>query len=147
MIIANVALVIFSLKSRPNFWLTTTAFAFMAGPLFPSGYTWIDRYVPMTGFTYGVLNAGVGLGGFLFQWVAGYIYNYKSHENLLYLSLSCSISLMVLMIVTQCIGTQHGDRYSKEAMVVEVTIEGDTEGTAEDTLLLSNDQCAANEVQ
>lgn len=67
----------------------------------------------MTAFGVAIINTGIGAGGFLFQWLCGYIYNYMDHQWLYYVTLICGVVELLILIVMQVLGSSHGDRYHK----------------------------------
>lgn len=96
-----VAIVFVGLKSIVFFWILSLLFNIFAGPMFPSGITWMSQYIEVKGMTLAVLDIGTGVAGIIFSWLSGYLYQYGSAEDVIYLSLGCNICLLFTLIIAQ----------------------------------------------
>ena len=113
MLAVHSSLAFLGLDSQLNFWICICLAGFFAGPLVPTTMTWMDRYIEMTSLAFASLSIGLSLGGFLFNWIAGYVFQHKQPVDLYYISLGCAFAVTVIVIVGQVLGSCHGDRYEK----------------------------------
>ena len=111
---SQVALVLWGLQSQVLFWCTTVAFGFTAGPTFPSGMAFIDRYLNMTPLAFSLLDVGIGVGAIVSNWLTGYLYQHHGAQLLFVVSLACGVAMTIILVAMQLIGSRHGDRYERE---------------------------------
>ena len=112
-LIAQVSLALFGLSSHLAFWLTMCAFGFTAGPVYPSGMAFIDRYITMTPAAFSILDIGIGIGALFSTWLTGFIFQRETSVDLFYVSLGCGVGITVVLIIMQILGSINGDRYDR----------------------------------
>ena len=116
---SQVALVLWGLTSQTLFWCTVTVFGFTAGPIYPSGMAFIDRYLTMTPLAFSLLDIGIGVGAVLSNWLTGFMYEHHGAQLLFNVSLACGVAITVTLAAMQITGYRHGDRYEREGRRIE----------------------------
>jgi hypothetical protein len=115
---AQVILVVWGLDSSTMYWVGICMYNGFSSPLFPSGIVWADRYVKMTAVAVALVNIATGVSTFVFTYIAGYLFDYKTNGSawVVYLSLGCSIAMAVLMVAMQVLGSYHGSRRNRRVI-------------------------------
>lgn len=84
------------------FWVSALAVNFFTGPTGPSALAWLDAYIDVTALILAISESASGIGGLLFQNIAGRIYEKSGNRgpnNVVNLALGLSIADMVIVIV------------------------------------------------
>ena len=113
MVGSQLFLVFLDVNSHTQFTIGVLVFAFVSGPMFPSGMSWMDRYLRMNNMAYALISAGNSVGGFFFSWLAGQLFEKRSGSMLaiFYLSLASCLLAFVVTIVMQVLASRRGDRF------------------------------------
>ena len=111
MIASQVFLVLFDFHSHTQFTVAVLVFGFCSGPIFPSGMSWMDRYLRMSNLAYAFLSVGSSIGGFFFSWLAGQLFENKPVISIFYLSLSCCVAALAVLVAMQVVAARRGDRF------------------------------------
>ena len=65
----------------------------------------------MTSLAVSVLFIGSSLGGMLYQWITGFLVQYRGHESLFYVILFHGINVFIVHGIMQFLASRHGDRF------------------------------------
>ena len=105
-----VCLVYLGPTSKVCLWVFACLNNFLGSPVWPAGIAWMDRYSKVTGITLILLNVGSNTGIMLFQYVSGWIFTYRSADDVLYLLLLCTVAVCVQIVPMQLVASRHGRR-------------------------------------
>ena len=104
------ALVFFLHKYEFVFWIATATLGLGMASIFPSGISWVERYIQMTGKATSVFVVGSALGEMVLPVMTGYLLS-KDYMWLMYLELGCAIFSAFLYIIMQNLACSVGERY------------------------------------
>ena len=100
------------LQHKTWLWVFTCLYQFFAAPIWPSGYSWADKYIVVYAVVLAIIELGCGVAGFGITWLTGYLYTYVSPESSMYLTVLFSLTLFLWLIVGQIVASRHGSRFS-----------------------------------
>jgi FHS family Na+ dependent glucose MFS transporter 1 len=121
MIIIDLVIVIFALiglvmgaeSSDVVMWVCTALLGIGMASIFPTGITWAERYMHVTGKATAVFVGGSALGEMLMPALSGFLFEAKGPMWLLYILLGASIFSIVIYIIMQNLATNMGERYDR----------------------------------
>ena len=94
-------------------WFCTAVLGAGMASIFPTGITWAERYMRMTGKATSVLVVGSALGEMFMPALTGYLFETKGPMWLLYIMLGAGLLSAVLYIIMQNLASNKGERYEK----------------------------------
>ena len=106
---AVLGMAIWGLNSTVFLWIFATLFGFFAGPIYPGGLAWMNKYMDVSAVAIAVLDLGVGVGALVFPWASGYLYQHKHARDVIYLSLGANVFLLLILTMAQIIVCIRGD--------------------------------------
>ncbi|CAH1781905.1 unnamed protein product [Owenia fusiformis] len=114
-IIANVVVgVVLNIWGNTNItilWVFTGAFGIVNAPVFPSGIAWVNLYLEQTGLVTAMTFVGQSVGGMVFQWLTGYLFEYYGPLSFLYTILGYTIALAAVSIIMGLLTFRRKDRF------------------------------------
>ncbi len=96
-------------------WFCTGMLGVGMASIFPTGITWAERYMHVTGKATAVFVVGSALGEMALPALTGFLFQTGGPMWLLYIMLGCGILSAVLYIIMQNLATNKGERYVKLA--------------------------------
>ena len=108
--ITYTTLAIFGNNNETVMWISIPLIGFFTGPLFPAGFGWANRYLNMNCFAVSILLVGSGAGGFIYQFVGGYVIP----GYFLYLLCGCGVGVAVCFALLEGLVYGHTDRFGEE---------------------------------
>ena len=96
-------------------WFCTGVLGGGMASIFPTGITWAERYMHMTGKATSVLVVGSSLGEMAMPALTGYLFETKGPMWLLYVMFGAGLLSTVLYIIMQNLASNKGERYEKLA--------------------------------
>ena len=94
-------------------WFCTATLGLGLASIFPTGVTWAERYMEVTGKAASIFIVGSALGEMAIPALTGYFLEHNSFMWLLYILLGCSIISAVLYIIMQNLASSVGEKYGK----------------------------------
>ncbi|ELU06808.1 hypothetical protein CAPTEDRAFT_82130, partial [Capitella teleta] len=109
MIVADLVLTIFALAglvimlntNHIMLWFCTATLGIGLASIFPTGITWAERYMQVTGKSTAVFVVGSALGEMLLPLVTGFLFQNKGPMWLMYLMMGCAFLSMIVYIIMQ----------------------------------------------
>ena len=83
-------------------------------PVFPAALVWANAYVEMTAVAVSVPYVGSAVGGMVYQYLIGFLFDKHGEETLMNVVLGYAINLALVYIVLQIVALRHGKRSQKE---------------------------------
>jgi FHS family Na+ dependent glucose MFS transporter 1 len=103
-----------TLESNPTMlWYCTAVLGVGMASIFPTGITWAERYLRVTGKAASVFVVGSALGEMAIPALVGFLFNSKSPKWLLYIVLAGTIASTIVYIIMQNLASNMGERYQK----------------------------------
>lgn len=94
-------------------WLCTALVGVGFSSVFPTGITWAERYMHVTGKATAVFVVGSALGEMCLPVVVGWLFESKGELWLIRILLACALLSVVLYIFMQNLATNNGIRYMR----------------------------------
>lgn len=94
-------------------WFCTAVLGAGMASIFPTGITWAERYMLVTGKATSVLVVGSALGAMIVPAMTGYLFETKGPMWLLYIMLGAGLLAAILYIIMQNLASNKGERYEK----------------------------------
>ena len=110
-ILNGIILAIWAATNVTVLWVFTCSYGLFLSPLFPTALVWANQYVQMTAMGVAVGYVGSAVGGMIYQWLTGYLFEYHGPVTLMYVLFGCSVNLAVIFVVLQVLGSKHGNRF------------------------------------
>ncbi len=92
-------------------WLCTAMLGVGMASIFPTGITWAERYMRVTGKATAVFVVGSALGEMALPALTGFLFQSAGAMWLMYVLLGCGIVSAVIYIIMQNLATNKGERY------------------------------------
>jgi FHS family Na+ dependent glucose MFS transporter 1 len=102
-----VAFSIYGYKNRQALWITSSFMGLLIAVAFPNGMAWSNIYLTMNNISVMILIVGGACGGFIYQYLTGYLYNLEP-KNLGYVMVGYGIAMVLTFAVMQILATVHG---------------------------------------
>ena len=112
-IFALIGLVMASESSDVVVWVCSAMLGIGMASIFPTGITWAERYMHVTGKFTSVFVVGSALGEMLMPALAGFLFEAKGPMWLLYILLAASVFSIIIYIIMQNLATNMGERYNR----------------------------------
>ncbi|XP_064600627.1 sodium-dependent glucose transporter 1-like [Liolophura sinensis] len=93
-------------------WAGTLILGLGLSAIFPTGLSWAERYMKLTGKATAVMVVGSALGEMCVPVITGYFFTRISLMSLMYIILAMSTVASVLFVIMQNLASNRGDRYS-----------------------------------
>ena len=103
----------FGTKEKTYLWVFSCLTNAVSAPIWPGGLTWTDKYIPVTAIVFTVMSLGSASAAFFFQWLTGWLFTNRSADDVMYVLVSCSALLCVLIIIMQVTASQKGNRFDR----------------------------------
>lgn len=100
-------------SSKTLLWVLTSTLGFGMASIFPSGLSWAERYIKVTGKAAAIFVVGSALGEMVLPALTGYIFFYRGAIWLMYVLLVASFASAVVFVSLMNITCSVGERYSK----------------------------------
>ena len=95
---------------RPCLWIFSCLFMAFCAPKWPSGISWTNTYISISGSNYILINLGAGTGWMFMSWLNGWLFTHRSPNYVLYVPILVGVLLCVQLIVMQIVASRHGAR-------------------------------------
>ena len=92
-------------------WFCTAVLGIGLASIFPTGITWAERYMKITGKSAAVFVVGSALGEMALPALAGSLYQMKGPRWLLYICMGASIISIIIYVIMQNMAFNKGERY------------------------------------
>ena len=79
-------------------------------PVFPTALVWPNAYVEMTAVAVSVPYVGSAVGGMVYQYLIGFLFDKHGEETLMNVVLGYAINLALVYIVLQIVALRHGEK-------------------------------------
>ncbi|XP_033113320.1 sodium-dependent glucose transporter 1A-like isoform X2 [Anneissia japonica] len=121
---ASVILAVFANTSQIGIWLGTALLGAGMASLFPTGLSWLERYIRVTGNDAAILVVGASFGEMLIPFFIGQYFpdddgtsgdDSENIDALMYLMLFIACLTFALFVIAYKLASRKGDRYSKNA--------------------------------
>ena len=122
-VVSQGSITFWGLHSAIVFWVGNCFLSLFNAPLFPTAMAWSDRYVQMTAIAVGLIDIGTGIGSFIFNWLTGYLIQYKSNESAMYVGMGAVFTFTVLAVLLQALASWRGQRFEKVMSEQNITEE------------------------
>merc|ERR1712168_447018 len=96
--------------------------------IFPSGISWAEQYVHITGKSAAVMVVGSALGEMTIPVVTGYFFDTKGALWLIYIMLSCSVLSGFVFIVLYNLASNRGEKYFNHSQDCESLMNNENYG-------------------
>ena len=94
-------------------WFCTAVLGLGLSSVFPTGITWAERYMHVTGKATAVFVVGSALGEMAMPALVGWLFEVKNPMWLVKILLACALLSVVLYIFMQNLASNMGDRYQR----------------------------------
>ena len=94
-------------------WFCTATLGVSMASIFPSGISWAETYMQLTGKSTAVLVVGSALGEMSLPALTGFLFQLKSPMFLMYVMLAGAIMCIVVYIIMQNLASNKGERYQR----------------------------------
>ena len=94
-------------------WFCTAVLGLGLSSVFPTGITWAERYMHVTGKATAVFVVGSALGEMAMPALVGWLFEVKNPMWLIKILLGCALLSVVLYIFMQNLASNMGDRYQR----------------------------------
>ncbi|XP_077996122.1 sodium-dependent glucose transporter 1A-like isoform X2 [Glandiceps talaboti] len=111
--ISSCLLVIFGSDIIEVLWFATGLFGISFATIFPSGISWSEKYIHLTGKSTSVFMVSKSVTGVVLPLVLGQLIVVYGYDTLLYMTLAMSLGSVVMYIIMQIVASRHGKRYIK----------------------------------
>ena len=92
-------------------WFGSACLGMGMASIFPTGISWAERYMQVTGRATAVFVVGCALGEMCLPAFTGFMFEHFNPMGLIYIELGCAIICMVLYIIMQNIASNYGVKY------------------------------------
>ena len=82
----------------------------LSAPVWPSGLTWADKYIILSGTVLAGIDIFVALSGFIFNWFVGYLYTNHGPDSIFYYMFIMACIMCVLILIMQIVASTRGMR-------------------------------------
>ena len=116
LVFTNVALaaLVMTLDSHASvIWYASALLGFGMASIFPTGITWAERYMEVTGKSTAVFVIGSALGEMCMPALTGFLFEAKDPMWLLYVMLASAVVCIVVYIIMQNLASNSGVRYKE----------------------------------
>lgn len=93
-------------------WVGTLLLGLGLSAIFPTGLSWAERYMKLTGKATAVMVVGSALGEMCVPVITGYFFTQINLMSLMYIILALSTVASILFVIMQNLASNRGDRYS-----------------------------------
>lgn len=93
-------------------WVFSASYGMFLSPVFPTALVWANTYVEMTAIAVSVPYVGSAVGGMVYQYVTGFLFDKYGEFTLLYVILGYTVNLAVAYVVLQLVASRHGKRHN-----------------------------------
>lgn len=119
-LVTAILLDIFARDNALALWILTCPMGFFLSQLFPTGIGWGNFHVQFTGFAITFALMGGALGGVIYLWVIGYLYEYHGYDMFIHQLVVYGALLVLFAILLTIIGVRHGGRFVKHDVDSEI---------------------------
>ena len=119
MLISTILFAIFAQRNATFLWIFTQSVGAFIAPAFPLCMVWGDSHVKLTGFAITVICFGGSLGGFVYLWIVGHLYDSKGPHTFLYSCVVCGLLMCLFAFALHFISIGRDTRYKNEETVSE----------------------------
>ena len=124
-IITAVVLAIFAIDNVTILWVFSCSMGLFLSIVFPNGMSWANLRMNMNSVAVMVLMVGGSCGGFIYQYLTGYLFENQGPETLMYImavysfALACCYVAMVI-VASLCKPQEIGTGLHEDVQIVEV---------------------------
>ena len=119
MLLSTILFAIFAQKNTTFLWIFTQPVGAFIAPGFPMCMVWGDTYVTLTGFAITIICFGGSMGGFVYLWIVGHLYDSEGPNAFLYSCVVFGLLMCVFAFSLHLISIGKGTRYKKKETVPE----------------------------
>ena len=117
MLISTILFAIFAQRNATFLWIFTQSVGAFIAPAFPLCMVWGDAHVKLTGFAITIICFGGSLGGFVYLWIVGHLYDSKGPHTFLYSCVICGLLMCLFAFALHFISIGKDTRYKNEETV------------------------------
>ncbi|XP_013406115.1 sodium-dependent glucose transporter 1-like [Lingula anatina] len=117
-------------KNEIVFWIFNALLGLFLAPVFPSGVSWANRYLDMSGIAVAIVLLGASGGGFVYQWITGALFDAIGPNALMYVMTGDGLLLAQSYVTLQIIASRQGDRFTKDSDAKEKHVVGGVKETS-----------------
>jgi FHS family Na+ dependent glucose MFS transporter 1 len=128
-LVSGIALSVWGASVPQVLWVFTGLLAAFLGPVLPAGISWCNHYVLMRGTAVAIVFLATGMGSMFYQWLTGYLFQYRGAHSVMYVILGFSIFLCLNFAFLLIIVRRRPERFQREVMVTTVNTNGDASAT------------------
>ncbi|KAH3871407.1 hypothetical protein DPMN_034607 [Dreissena polymorpha] len=119
---SGIALVFLGTRSHLALWVIMPIFGVFIAPLFPSGISWANFHIDVTGIAITIFLLGGSVGGIAYMKVMGFLFDNYGPKTFLYTLLAYGIAVFLLSTIMNLVGAQHGSRFEANKKRKEIDI-------------------------
>lgn len=110
-------------------WILTIISGLMNGPMYPTGVSWANIYLNMTGVAITLLVLGAGLGGYTITKLIGHLYDVFGPQQFVYLNFSVSVFILIIVVTMTTLITFRKHIFQRN--YVELKVDNNIDNTLE----------------
>ena len=107
-LIGSVVLSIFGHNTEMILWIFTGLMGFTISLVFPSGMSWANLNMQINSVGVMVLTMGGACGGFIYQYIPGYLLEYVGNRTLMYVMVAYAVLLAINFVIMEFVGRKIG---------------------------------------
>ena len=104
---------IFGTRSRVNLWIFAPCLGFFRELMWPTGFAYIDYYIPLLGVIVGITDVGAMLFNIGYVYLQGYLYENTVIESIFYTTVLFGALLCLHIYVTTFYASRKGSRKAR----------------------------------
>ncbi|XP_077995957.1 sodium-dependent glucose transporter 1A-like [Glandiceps talaboti] len=113
MSISTGLLAIFGSNIIEVLWFATGLLGISMAAMFPSGISWTEKYIRLTGKSTSVFLVSASVAGVVLPLALGQLFIMYGYDTLLYMMAGLCLGTVVMFIIMQTVASRHGKLYSK----------------------------------
>ena len=113
-IINGAVLAAFGRTDETIMYTFSCSYGMFLSPLFPTALVHANLYVEMTAVAVSVAYVGSAVGGMVYQYLVGALFDNYGEETLMYVILGYAVNLTLVYVLLQIWSSRHGKRQHKE---------------------------------
>jgi hypothetical protein len=119
-LLSSILLAIFANSNSTALWVLIQPIAFFIGPMWPTGVSWTDYHIELTGMGMASQMLGASVGFLFYLSLIGYLYDNIGPHSFVYQAAGTALFGFVIAVTLDIIGSRHGSRFESEPVVCTV---------------------------
>ena len=115
-LLSSILLAIFANSYSIALWVLIQPIAFFIGPMWPTGVSWTDYHIELTGMGMASQMLGASVGFLIYLSLIGYLYDNIGPHCFVYQAVGTAIVGFVIAVTLDLIGSRHGNRFESESV-------------------------------